>query len=200
MTTALYLAHLNPVTCAHVEIINELKAQADSVCVMPVLFVKGDAEVNSRSFPFGFEVRKKMIESIFGDTVTVSRNYAFFAPFSRYMPPLISPGSWRLRRQILAGIRGDYFTYTGDRAEGYMLKLYRLRPRVGSRKAISASSVKSEMYDAANGADSDWERQVPGEVVGIVREHWDVVEGFADAEDRTVRIAGMKFPKDGWSK
>ena len=34
----------------------------------------------------------------------------------------------------------------------------------------------------------------------IIREMWDVVAGFAGAEDRTVRIAGMKFPRDGWSK
>ena len=38
MTTALYLAHLNPVTNAHVEIIKELKKEADIVKVMPVIF------------------------------------------------------------------------------------------------------------------------------------------------------------------
>lgn len=199
MTTALYLAHLNPVTVAHVEIIRELREAADSVCVMPVVFMRGDSEINSRSFPFGFDLRRSTLESIFGDGVRVSRNYTFYAPFSRYMPPLLSPGSWRLRSQILRGIEDDYFTYTGDRAEGYMLRLYRLRPRVGSRKAVSASSVREMMYDAAMGGDSDWERYVPGQAAEIIREHWDVVAGFAASEDRTTRMAGMKFPRDGWS-
>lgn len=200
MATALYLAHLNPVTKAHVEIIDGLRSEADSVCVMPVTFIKDGAEVNSRSFPFSFEARKDMIESVFGDTVTVSRNYAFFAPFSRYMPPLISPGSWGLRRQILDGIGDDFFTYTGDRAEGYMLKLYRLKPRVGSRKPVSATSVRDMMYEAALGGDPDWSGGVPDGVARIIRERWDTVTKFAESEDRTMRIAGMKFPREGWSK
>ena len=61
MTTAIYLAHLNPVTNAHVEIIEELKKE-DNVVVMPVRFLKEENEINSRSFPFNFETRKKMLE------------------------------------------------------------------------------------------------------------------------------------------
>ena len=60
MITALYLAHLNPVTNAHIEIINELKKNADKVKIMPVVFKSGDKEINSKSFPFSFEIRKKM--------------------------------------------------------------------------------------------------------------------------------------------
>ena len=44
LITALYLAHLNPVTNAHVEIINELKKNADKVKVMPVVFKSGDKD------------------------------------------------------------------------------------------------------------------------------------------------------------
>ena len=62
MTTALYLAHLNPVTNAHVEIIKELKKEADIVKVMPVIFKYENREVNSKSFPFNFETRKKINE------------------------------------------------------------------------------------------------------------------------------------------
>ena len=61
MTTALYLAHLNPVTNAHVEIIKELKKNADIVKVMPVIFKYDNREVNSKSFPFNFETRKKIV-------------------------------------------------------------------------------------------------------------------------------------------
>ena len=73
MTTAIYLAHLNPVTNAHVEIIEELKKE-NKVVVMPVRFLNEEKEVNSKSFPFDFEIRKKMIESVFGDSVLISPN------------------------------------------------------------------------------------------------------------------------------
>ena len=67
-------------TNSHVEIIEEQKRE-NKVVVMPVRFLKAENEVNSRSFPFSFETRKKMIESVFGDSVTVSSNYTFLAPF-----------------------------------------------------------------------------------------------------------------------
>ena len=78
MITALYLAHLNPVTNAHVEIISDLKKQADVVKVMPVVFKDGEIEINSKSFPFNFEIRKKMLESVFGDSIKITDDYAFF--------------------------------------------------------------------------------------------------------------------------
>jgi len=74
-------------TNAHVEIIEEQKKE-NKVVVMPVRFLNGEKEINSKSFPFSFETRKKMIESVFGDSVTVSSNYTFFAPFKKYFPPL----------------------------------------------------------------------------------------------------------------
>jgi len=59
LITALYLAHLNPVTKAHIEIISDLKKEADIVKVMPVIFKNDGKEVNSKSFPFNFQIRKK---------------------------------------------------------------------------------------------------------------------------------------------
>ena len=227
LVTALYLAHLNPVTNAHAEIIGELADSADAVKVMPVVFMDGAREINSKSFPFTFEQRKRMVRAVFGDggRVRVTDDYTFFAPFRRYTPPLISPRSWKLRKRILAGAGDDYFTYTGDRAEGYMLRLYRLRPRVGTRRQLSASAVKEKLYRAASAtssppsssppppppasgpgpgggvdvkAASDWTADVPDVVAAVIRDSWDVVEGFAGAEDRTARVLGMKFPKDGY--
>jgi len=197
LTTAIYLAHLNPVTNAHVEIIEELKKE-NKVVVMPVRFLNGEKEVNSKSFPFNFEIRKKMIESVFGDSVLISPNYTFYAPFKKYFPPLISPKSWSLRKQILQGIENDYFTYTGDKAEGLMLKLYRLNPKVGTRKLVSATNVKNEMYANSEGKNSEWEKFVPVNVAKIIIENWQIIEKFASAEDMTKRIAGMKFPKEGY--
>ena len=197
MTIAIYLAHLNPVTNAHVEIIEELKKE-NKVVVMPVRFLNEEKEVNSKSFPFNFEIRKKMIESVFGDSVLISPNYTFYAPFKKYFPPLISPKSWSLRKQILQGIENDYFTYTGDRAEGLMLKLYRLNPKVGTRKLVSATNVKNEMYANSEGKNSEWEKFVPVNVAKIIIENWQIIEKFASAEDMTKRIAGMKFPKEGY--
>ncbi|HWP78952.1 MAG TPA: hypothetical protein VNL34_04810 [Candidatus Nitrosotenuis sp.] len=194
MTVAIYLAHLNPVTNAHVEIINELKKDA-KVKVMPVVFLDNGKEINSRSFPFSFEIRKKMLFAVFGDTIEVSSNYTFHAPFFRYFPPMLSPYSWKLRNQILQGINEDFYTYTGDKTEGLMLKAYRLRPKIGLRKEISASSVKNKLYEAAQGKKTDWQNDVPKEVVKIIEENWAIVERYANSQDMTTRIAGMKFPK-----
>jgi nicotinamide mononucleotide adenylyltransferase len=198
MTIAIYLAHLNPVTNAHTEIIKEL-ARDDNVVVMPVRFLRGDTEINSKSFPFTFDVRKEMLESVFEDSITISSNYTFHAPFKKYFPPLVSKGSWKLRKEILSEIEGDYYTYTGDKAEGLMLKLYRLKPKVGQRKELSATSVKNDMYKSALEKKSDWEKQVPASVAEIIRENWDVVEGFASSEDNTMRVLGMKFPREGYT-
>jgi hypothetical protein len=185
-------------TNSHVEIIEEQKKE-NKVVVMPVRFLHEEKEINSKSFPFSFETRKKMIESVFGDSVIVSSNYTFFAPFKKYFPPLISPKSWSLRKQILQGIEDDYFTYTGDKAEGLMLKLYRLNPKVGTRKSVSATSVKNEMYAATHGDKSSWERFVPSSVAKIINENWETVKKFASEEDMTTRVAGMKFPKEGYN-
>ena len=200
MITALYLAHLNPVTNAHVEIIKELKKDADIVKVMPVIFKYDNREVNSKSFPFNFETRKKMLESIFGDSIKITDDYAFLAPFKKYLPPLIRRKSWKLRKQILNGVEGDYFSYTGDKAEGYMLKMYRLKPKIGERKSLSAASVKEKLYDAALEKKSNWKEDVPKQIVKIIEDEWKTVEKYSSGEDMTTRVVGMKFPKEGWSK
>ena len=200
MITAIYLAHLNPVTNAHVEIIKELKKDADIVKVMPVIFRSDEKEVNSKSFPFNFETRKKMLESIFGDSIKITDDYAFLAPFKKYLPPLVRRKSWKLRKQILNGVEGDYFSYTGDKAEGYMLKMYRLKPKLGERKALSATSVKEKLYNSVFEKNSTWKEDVPEEIVKIIEEEWKTVEKFANQEDQTTKIVGMKFPKEGYSK
>ena len=198
MATAIYLAHLNPLTNAHVDIIKELE-KTDEVVIMPVRFLVQEKEINSKSFPFSFEVRKKMIESVFGDSVKISSNYTFHAPFKKYFPPLISPKSWSLRKEILNGIQDDYYTYTGDKAEGLMLKLYRLKPKIGTRRELSASSVKNDMYTAASGTESNWEKDVPEQVSEIIKDNWDIVTNFATSEDHTMRVSGMKFPIEGYN-
>ena len=198
MATAIYLAHLNPLTNADVDIIKELE-KTEEVVIMPVRFLVQEKEINCKSFPFSFEIRKKMIESVFGNSVKISSNYTFHAPFKKYFPPLISPKSWSLRKEILNGIQDDYYTYTGDKAEGLMLKLYRLKPKVGTRRELSASSVKNDMYTAASGTESNWEKDVPEQVSEIIKDNWDIVTNFATSEDHTMRVAGMKFPKEGYN-
>ena len=178
MTIAIYLAHLNPLTNAHVDIITELQ-KSDEVVVMPVRFLVQEKEINSKSFPFSFDIRRKMIESVFGNSVNVSSNYTFHAPFKKYFPPLISPKSWSLRKEILHDIGDDYYTYTGDKAEGLMLKLYRLKPKIGTRRELSDSSVKNNMYDAVLGKESEWEKNVPTGVSEIIKKNWSVVTSVA---------------------
>ena len=177
-----------------------MKKEADIVKVMPVIFKYDNREVNSKSFPFNFETRKKMLESIFGDSIKITDDYAFLAPFKKYLPPLVRRKSWKLRKQILNGVEGDYFSYTGDKAEGYMLKLYRLKPKIGERKSLSAASVKEKLYDSVLEKKSNWKEDVPEQIVTIIEEEWKTVEKFANQEDQTTRIVGMKFPKEGYSK
>ena len=169
------------------------------VKVMPVVFKIGENEVNSRSFPFTFEVRKKMLEAEFGDSIEITDDYAFFAPFKRYFPPLLAPKSWELRKQVMRGVKGNFFSYTGDKAEGLMLKIYRLKPKIGERKALSAASVKEKMYDAALGKSTDWKQDVSEKIARIIENEWITVKKFAESEDKTTRVAGMKFPKEGWA-
>jgi len=200
LTTILYLAHLNPLTNAHIEIINQLKEDGEIVKIMPVIFKLGEKEVTSKSFPFNFEIRKKMIKSVFGDSVLITDDYTFEAPFKKYLPPLLSLKSWKLRKKILTGVKGNYYSYTGDKAEGYMLKLYRLKPKIGERKSLSAASVKEKMYDTVLGRKSDWRTDVPESVGKIIEENWQEIEKYAKLEDKTRRVLGMKFPIEGWSE
>jgi hypothetical protein len=188
---------LNPVTKAHVEIINELKNE-NEVRVLPVIFMKNGKEINSRSFPFSYDLRKKMLKAVFGEDIAILPNYTFYSPFVKYMPPVLSPYSWKIKKQILDGIKTDYYTYTGDKAEGFVLKLYGLNPRVGKRKETSASFVKHKMFDAALGKDTDWENYVEPGVIRVIRENWDVVDKFANSKDLTFRVLGMKFPSIGF--
>ena len=198
MKTAVYLAHLNPLTISHVEIIEELLKE-NRVVVMPVIFIKNSEEINTKSFPFNFEIRKKMLKGVFDNSIEISDKYTFYAPFKKYLPPLLSPKSWKLRKQILSDIKGEYFTYTGDKAEGMMLRIYGLKPKVGLRKHVSASSVKEELYQSQNGQKVNWEENVPKVVADIIKDNWDVVENFAVIEDKTKKVAGMKFPIDGYT-
>jgi hypothetical protein len=199
-TAAIYLAHLNPLTNAHEAIISKLKGDGYHVYVFPVRFLKQDNEVNTRSFPFSYELRKEMVESIFGNEVTVLPDYTFYAPYSKYLPPLVSTRSWELRRQIIARVKETKFvSYTGDKAERLMLKVYRLNPLKASRLDISASSVKDLLYqEVLEGLEVDWKDKVPASVAGLIRKNWNVVEKFASEEDSTTRVMGMKFPRDGY--
>ena len=83
----------------------------------------------------------------------------FLLHLKNTLPPLVRRKSWKLRKQILRGVEGDFFSYTGDKAEGYMLKMYRLKPKIGERKSLSASSVKEKLFDAALGKESYMERR-----------------------------------------
>lgn len=198
-TAALYLAHLNPMTRAHASIISMLK-QDYNVYVFPVRFINDGREINTKSFPFTYEVRKLMVESVFGDSVSVFPNYTFYAPFAKYMPPLLSSRSWELRNQIKAQINEEKFvSYTGDKAERLMLKAYRLNPLKANRLEISASSVKDEIYrQAVEGGNEEWRSKVPEQVVDIIRKNWEVVDKFSRMQDGTMRVMGMKFPREGY--
>ena len=65
---------------------------------------------------------------------------------------------------------------------------------------MSATSVKEKLYNSVFEKNSTWKEDVPKQIVKIIEEEWKTVEKFANQEDQTTRIVGMKFPKEGYSK
>lgn len=214
---ALYLAHLNPFTKAHEEIIKNLTKKY-VVYIFPVRFLLNGMEINTKSFPFSYELRKLMIRKVFPnqDNVIVSPNYTFYSPFIRYLPPLFSPYSWQIREQVVNTISEKKFiSYTGDSIERYTLKIYRFHPIKSKRLPISASFVKDLLYQEADintlqqqdtlntinhstNPDQTWEDKVPKQVVKVIRDNWYVIQNFSNIKDETLKIAGVKFPKKGF--
>lgn len=148
---ALYLAHLNPVTNAHEKIISQL-AEDYHVYVFPVVFLKEGREINTRTFPFPYELRRKMLLSLFDghDNIDILPNYNFVSPYIKYLPPILSPYSWSMRREILRDVLEDRFiSYTGDSAERIALRFYNLHPIKAKRLEISSSNVKELLYREA---------------------------------------------------
>ena len=207
-SAAIYLAHLNPLTKAHEDIISFLKKDC-KVYVFPVRFLKSDKEINTRSFPFPYIIRKAMIESVFSNdnSVTTLPDYTFFSPFIKYLPPLVSPYSWILRNQIVRNIKEEKFiAYTGDRAEKFALRVYGLHPIREKRLEISSSAVKEMLYrqviegkrEGIKEEKEKWHDKVPEKVADLIKDNWTIVEKFAKAPDLTLKSMGMKFPKEGF--
>ena len=201
---ALYLAHLNPVTNSHEKIISQLSKDYH-VYVFPVVFLKEGREVNTRTFPFSYELRKKMLLSLFNnhDNIEILPNYRFISPFIKYLPPILSPYSWSLRRGILRDVVEDRFiSYTGDKAERIALRFYNLHPIKAKRLEISSSNVKELLYREAldqvsKSSKESWQTMVPKNVVNVIMENWKIVEKYARSADKTIKIFGMKFPEEG---
>jgi len=56
------------------------------------------------------------------------------------------------------------------------------------------------LYDTALGGKSSWKDDVPESVAKIIEGEWKTVEKYANTDDQTTRVVGMKFPKEGYSK
>ena len=130
-TAAIFLAHLNPLTLSHEEIIQKL-LENYIVYIFPVRFFKNKKEMTTRSFPFSFEIRKQMILESFDydENIRIMEDYTFFSPYIKYLlPPLISLSSQKLRKNIISSIKESTFiTYTGDRIERILLKIFGFKP------------------------------------------------------------------------
>jgi hypothetical protein len=209
-TAAIFLAHLNPLTLSHEEIIQKL-LENYIVYIFPVRFFKNQKEVTTRSFPFSFEIRKQMILESFdyNENIRIMEDYTFFSPYIKYLlPPLISLSSQKLRKNIISSIKeSNFITYTGDRIERILLKLFGFRPVQASRHSISSTNVKNLLYRSAlpckvlsgsNNLDLEWDNFVSPKVRNVIKNNWSVIEHFSTSTDKTMRILGMKFPKDGF--
>lgn len=198
--SVLYLAHLNPMTNAHATIISNLINDYKSVYVFPVRFLKGNKEVNTKSFPFSYEIRKAMVDSVFNGSVTVFPDYTFESPYRSYLPPLLSPRSWQLRNKIVSRLEQSRFaSYTGDRAERLMLLAYGLHPLRAKRLDLAATSVREKLYySVSESGDGEWRKLVPAPVSNIIKQNWSTIESYSKTDDLTKRVLGMKFPLDGY--
>ena len=206
---AIFLAHLNPLTLSHEKIIGNL-LQNYTVYVFPVRFIKNQKEVTTRSFPFSFEIRKQMILESFDydENIRVSGDYAFVSPYIKYFSPFFPPPFLQLKKKIIFNVHEPAFiTYTGDRAERLLLQLFGFNPVQANRQVISSTNVKNLLYRSALDHETsyqsdnlklEWGKFVSPKVHDIIRNNWGVVERFSNTGDRTIRIFGMKFPKDGF--
>lgn len=209
---AIFLAHINPLTISHETIIKNL-LQNYSVYIFPVRFLKNNLEVNTRSFPFSYEIRKQMIlESFdFDENVHVHGDYAFHSPYLQYFPPFVSPAFKRLRSKIMINIQENSFiTYTGDRAERVLLSIFGFNPVKANRQVISSTNVKNLLYNSVvhqdelsadtgyNQDDLRWKDLVSPKVVEVIKKNWDTIRTFSISKDETIRVMGMKFPKNGF--
>lgn len=209
---AIFLAHINPLTISHETIIKNL-LQNYSVHIFPVRFLKNNLEVNTRSFPFSYEIRKQMIlESFdFNEDIHVHGDYAFHSPYLQYFPPFVSPAFKKLRSKILINIQENSFiTYTGDRAERVLLSIFGFNPVKANRQVISSTNVKNLLYNSVvhedeRSADTEynqenvrWNDFVSPKVVEVIKRNWDTIRTFSISKDETIRVMGMKFPKNGF--
>ncbi len=209
---AIFLAHINPLTISHETIIKNL-LQNYSVYIFPVRFLKNNLEVNTRSFPFSYEIRKQMIlESFdFDEDIHVHDDYAFHSPYLQYFPPFVSPAFKRLRSKIMINIQENSFiTYTGDRAERVLLSIFGFNPVKANRQVISSTNVKNLLYNSVaqedelsadtgyNQDDMRWNDFVSPKVVEVIKKNWDTIRTFSISKDETIRVMGMKFPKNGF--
>ena len=211
-TAAIFLAHINPLTISHEAIIKNL-LQNYSVYIFPVRFLKDNVEVNTRSFPFSYEIRKQMIlESFeFNEHIHVHGDYAFHSPYLQYFPPFVSPAFKKLKNKIMINIQENSFiTYTGDRAERVLLSIFGFNPVKASRQVISSTNVKNLLYnsvvhpndlsdnDGYNQDEVRWNDFVSPKVMEVIKNNWETIRVFSISKDETIRVMGMKFPKNGF--
>jgi hypothetical protein len=43
-----------------------------------------------------------------------------------------------------------------------------------------------------------WEDKLPTRVVNIIKENWSIIDKYATAQDETIKIFGVKFPRRGF--
>ena len=144
----------------------------------------------------------------YNENIAVLDNYAFVSPYVKYFPPFLSPPFQKLRKNIILNLPGSNFiTYTGDRAERVLLKIFGFNPIQANRQVISSTNVKNLLYRSAlscktlirvQSLDSEWSNFVSPKVGEIIRKNWNVIEHFSNSGDNTIRVCGMKFPKDGF--
>ena len=135
----------------------------------------------------------------------------FFLHIIQYFPPFVSPAFKRLKNKIILNIQENSFiTYTGDRAERVLLSLFGFNPVKANRQVVSSTNVKNLLYksvlstenlnpnEGSKSNDLKWHEYVSPKVGQVIEDNWETIKNFSITKDETIRVMGMKFPKNGF--
>ena len=115
----------------------------------------------------------------------------------KIFPSFYSSPFPKIKKNIISGIKESKFiTYTGDRAERLLLKLFGFNPIQATDRLFllrmlktlykSASSFKC--YRSNNNMDLEWNSYVSPNVSNIIKNNWNVIEHFSNSADKTIHM------------
>jgi hypothetical protein len=66
------------------------------------------------------------------------------------------------------------------------------------KEMLYQQAIEGRGLEGVRAEKASWHDKVPEKVIDLIKDNWRIVEEFAKSPDLTLRIMGMKFPKDGF--